>query len=111
MPNRFLKKQPCYLKRKNRRQSCRNGGKTPTFGWDKFGRRSQDLPGRYVLNGSVYAARGDHVAAGGELVTRGTRILDMSPLRSIDIDTQDDLLLATAIESLGEGGATREGER
>ena len=51
------------------------------------------------------------VATGGELVTRGTRILDMSPLRSIDIDTQDDLLLATAIESLGEGGATREGER
>ena len=88
-----------------------DGEMTPTFGWDKFGRRSQDLPGRYVLNGSVYAARGDHVAAGGELVTRGTRILDMTPLRSIDIDTQDDLLLATAIESLGEGGATREGER
>ncbi|MBL0203938.1 MAG: hypothetical protein IPQ14_06305 [Candidatus Microthrix sp.] len=45
-----------------------------------------------------------------ELVTRGA-ILDMSPLRTgIDIDTQDDLLLATAIEAL-EGGATREGER
>ena len=40
-----------------------DGEMTPTFGWDKFGRRSQDLPGRYVLNGSVYAARGDHVAA------------------------------------------------
>lgn len=75
------------------------GKMDPAFGWDSFTTRSQDLPPRFTLNGSVYVARGDYMAGGGELVAPGTRILEMPGLRSIDVDTNDDLRVATALEA------------
>lgn len=52
--------------------------------------RRQDLPPVYVLNGAVYAARGDWLRRTRSFVTRETVAHVMPAERSIDIDTFDD---------------------
>ncbi len=68
----------------------------PVFGWDAFTRRSQDHPTRCRPNGAVYAIR-TALSDGTGFVGPGTRMVEMSARRSIDIDTALDFDIASAI--------------
>ncbi len=67
---------------------------TPLLGEENMGKRRQELPGAWVLNGAVYAARCDWFRETGLLVGRGTLGYPMPKARSVDIDTAFDLGLA-----------------
>ena len=58
--------------------------------------RRQDLPTAYALNGAVYVMSTADLRAGRPLVTPDTSAYIMPPERSIDIDTEIDLLIASA---------------
>lgn len=58
--------------------------------------RRQDLPTAYALNGAVYVMSTADLRAGRPLVTPDTSAYIMPPERSIDIDTEFDLLIASA---------------
>jgi CMP-N-acetylneuraminic acid synthetase len=69
----------------------REGMLEPLRGWDRPVARRQDAAATYVLNGAVYAARGEHVRAGGGLVGPGTVGVVMPRERSVDVDDALDL--------------------
>ena len=77
-----------------------DGKPLPLAGWEGFSRRRQDLPEAYQLNGAVYAAVASHLLGGGSLFDPHTAIVEMPSLRSIDIDTQEDLDLARIIDGM-----------
>lgn len=56
--------------------------------------RRQDLPPSYALNGAVYVARVEWLRKANTFVAEGTVGYVMPPERSVDIDTERDLLLA-----------------
>ncbi len=56
--------------------------------------RRQDMPAVYALNGAVYVARTDWLAAARTFVAAGTHAYIMPAGRSLDIDSETDLLLA-----------------
>lgn len=60
-------------------------------------RRVAELGEVRQVNGAVYAARWDHLQAGGALIDATTAFHDMPWRRSVDIDTAGDLALATAL--------------
>jgi N-acylneuraminate cytidylyltransferase len=61
--------------------------------------RRQDLPATYVINGAVYVARVDWYREHRGFLGPTTLAWRMPPERSIDIDTELDLLMAQAILS------------
>lgn len=71
------------------------GGRMAPFltGAEKAPRR-QDAPELYLLNGAVYVASTDWMAASGVFVDGGTLAYEMPAERSLDIDRPEDLELA-----------------
>lgn len=85
-----------------------DGELDPVFGWDALAARSQDQPIRYRLNGAVYAVRGEAIAGGVGFVTTGSRMIEMSAMCSVDIDTGQDFEFARALlRANGSSGHTR----
>jgi len=56
--------------------------------------RRQDLPAAFSLNGAIYVIRVDDLLASGKLIHPDTLAYRMDKLSSVDIDTEDDLLVA-----------------
>ena len=54
--------------------------------------RRQDLPAAYKLNGAVYSIRIADMLAQKKLILQDTQAVVMPRSRSLDIDTQDDLI-------------------
>ena len=57
--------------------------------------RRQDLPAAYVLNGAVYVASVGWLSDKGSFTATGAIGYVMPEERSVDIDTQDELMIAT----------------
>tara|TARA_B100001059_G_scaffold234887_1_gene278787 strand:- start:114 stop:809 length:696 start_codon:yes stop_codon:yes gene_type:complete len=57
--------------------------------------RRQDLPAAYVLNGAVYVARVGWLSDKGSFAAQGAIGYVMPEERSVDIDTQDEIMIAT----------------
>lgn len=68
----------------------------PVLGWDALHVRSQDREPVWAINGAVYAATTAYLRAGGALVGPETVAVPMPRSRSVDIDTEDDLVSAQA---------------
>jgi CMP-N,N'-diacetyllegionaminic acid synthase len=66
--------------------------------------RRQELPAAFVINGAVYVARVDWYRRHRGFLSAETVAWRMPPERSIDIDTELDLLVARAILSRGAHG-------
>jgi CMP-N,N'-diacetyllegionaminic acid synthase len=66
----------------------------PLFPPNEMPSRRQDAPLFFALNGAVYVAPTDHLAAGGGFLTAATVGYVMPKDRSFDIDTELDLRLA-----------------
>ena len=56
--------------------------------------RSQDLPERYVLTGTVDIVRSEHVKSHNELYGERIKLLSVDFIEATDIDTEDDLIMA-----------------
>jgi CMP-N,N'-diacetyllegionaminic acid synthase len=56
--------------------------------------RRQDAPPVFALNGAIYIAPTDYLAAGGDFITTKTFGYVMAKERSLDIDTELDLRIA-----------------
>jgi sugar O-acyltransferase (sialic acid O-acetyltransferase NeuD family) len=69
----------------------------PLLGWDRLVGRRQDAEPAYALNGAVYAARADHLRAGGKLVGPDTVAVPMPAERSVDVDDRIGLALASVL--------------
>lgn len=66
----------------------------------KESKQSQDLPSVYGLNGSIYLCSFDNLRKSRSLYSRNTRaLLVNSAIESLDIDTEDDWLIAEAVYS------------
>ena len=59
--------------------------------------RRQDLPKTYTLNGAVFVARSDWIIYQNDFLGPDTIGCKMPRARSIDIDSETDLVLANAI--------------
>lgn len=64
--------------------------------------RRQDAPPIFALNGAIYIAPTDYLAAGGDFITAGTVGHVMPKDRSFDIDTELDLRLADFLLTQGQ---------
>ena len=64
--------------------------------------RRQDAPPIFALNGAIYIAPTDYLAAGGDFITAGTVGYVMPKDRSFDIDTELDLQLADFLLTQGQ---------
>jgi CMP-N,N'-diacetyllegionaminic acid synthase len=53
----------------------------------------QSAPKVYILNGAVYVARCDHLMGGGDFIAEDTVARVMPKERSIDIDSEEDIVL------------------
>lgn len=82
---------PCKLKK------IVNGQLVPYNELEVEGTRRQDLATAFVRNGGIYAARADIVMQLGSLYGADCRPYIMPPERSMDIDTEFDLLLAESL--------------
>ena len=71
-----------------------DGSVRQLFPPDQIPTRRQDAPTVFALNGAIYVAPADYLAAGGEFITAGTVGYVMPKDRSFDIDTELDLRLA-----------------
>lgn len=78
------------------------GAVQPLFPPEQVPARRQDAPSIFALNGAIYIAPSDHLAAGGDFVTRGTVGYVMPKERSFDIDTELDLRLADFLLTEGQ---------
>ncbi|NSW54472.1 MAG: acylneuraminate cytidylyltransferase family protein [Armatimonadetes bacterium] len=56
--------------------------------------RSQDMPQKYRENGAVYVTRRDVLLAYQNRLGGHVRVVEMDPIRSIDIDHEEDFVLA-----------------
>ena len=66
--------------------------------------RRQDLPKTYALNGAVFVARSDWIIYQNDFLGPDTIGCEMPRVRSIDIDSETDLILANAIlKEMGPG--------
>lgn len=79
-----------------------DGAVQPLFPPEQIPSRRQDTPPIFALNGAVYVAPADHLAAGGGFVTVGTVGYVMPKDRSFDIDTELDLRLADFLLTEGQ---------
>ncbi len=73
------------------------GALEPLLGWERMASRRQDVAPTYQLNGAVYAARADHLRAGGALVGPRTAAVVMPAERSVDVDDAVGLALARVL--------------
>ncbi len=73
-------------------------------GADNFSRR-QDLPKTYALNGAVYVAECRWLETSRTFLTRETAAYRMPRERSVDIDNEMDLLVASVLLSEQTSGA------
>ncbi len=73
------------------------GTMQPLIPTDRFFARRQDLPPVYILNGAVYVANCKWLAEHKTFSTKETLGFIMPQERSMDIDTEIDLKLATLI--------------
>jgi CMP-N,N'-diacetyllegionaminic acid synthase len=78
---------------------------TPLLGEIVTSRR-QELPATFVINGAIYVARVDWYRRQQGFLSPETVAWRMPPERSIDIDTELDLLVARAIVSRGTRGSS-----
>ena len=74
----------------------------PLFPPDQVPARRQDAPPIFALNGAVYVAPTNHLAAGGAFLTAATLGYAMPKDRSLDIDTELDLRLADFLLTEGQ---------
>lgn len=74
-----------------------DGKMVPLIDLKDFPVRRQDLPKVYALNGAVYVARCDWLLETRSFLTRETIAYPMPTERSIDVDTEFDLILAEAM--------------
>lgn len=74
----------------------------PLFPPEQVPSRRQDAPPIFALNGAIYVAPADHLAAGGGFVTKDTVGYVMPKERSFDIDTELDLRLADFLLTEGQ---------
>jgi CMP-N,N'-diacetyllegionaminic acid synthase len=79
-----------------------DGRVKPLFPPHQVPSRRQDAPPIFALNGAVYVAPTDHLAAGGAFVTAATVGYPMPKDRSFDIDTELDLRLADFLLTEGQ---------
>lgn len=80
----------------------------PRLGWDAVAARRQDTVPTYRLTGAVYAARIDHLRAGGALVGPETVGIVTPGERAVDIDGPTDLLVARVLaDQAGSRGSMR----
>jgi N-acylneuraminate cytidylyltransferase len=70
----------------------------PLISEHHFVQRRQDLPASYSLNGAVYVARSDWIANNDSFVGPNTVGYVMPMERSVDIDSELDLIVAEALE-------------
>jgi CMP-N-acetylneuraminic acid synthetase len=67
------------------------GTMTPCLGWELLGKRSQDLPPAYGLNGALYVIPAADVRQCAPIMRPGVLPYVMSdPLEGLDIDTPED---------------------
>ena len=69
----------------------------PVLSGAERGVRRQDLPITYTLNGAVFVARSDWIIHQNDFLGPDTIGCKMPRVRSIDIDSETDLVLANAI--------------
>lgn len=79
-----------------------DGSVQPLFRADQIPARRQDAPPIFALNGAVYVAPTEHLAAGGAFLTPTTAGYPMPKERSFDIDTELDLRLADFLLTEGQ---------
>lgn len=68
--------------------------------------RRQELPTTYVLNGAIYVAQCGWLRATKKLIGEETLCYEMPRDRSVDIDTEMDLIVAEALINVSTGGDT-----
>lgn len=90
---------------------CEDGTLDPVFGWDALRRGGHEHEATYRLNGAVYVVRSERMRGGGDLVGPDTRAVIMPAYRSIDIDDESDLWMASLIHQAveREGPPTQDG--
>jgi CMP-N,N'-diacetyllegionaminic acid synthase len=82
----------------------------PVLGWDAVTARRQDAAPAYRLNGAVYAVRAQRIRDGAGLVGPDTTAVVMPLERSIDVDDELDLALASLVaDRPGPGGSPSAG--
>ena len=59
--------------------------------------RSQEMPEKYRENGAVYVTRLGALRHYGNRLGGDVRVIPMDPVRSVDIDSEEDFLLAQAV--------------
>ncbi len=69
----------------------------PAFSLQYFTLRRQDLPRTYVPNGAIYISKPEYLKQNRNFFGDGTLAFIMPKERSVDIDTEIDLILAEAI--------------
>jgi len=74
-----------------------NGLLTPLFEKESQISRRQDLPGAYIVNGAVYVTKCDWLIENKTIMNNETVGFIMPQERSVDIDTEVDLLVFEAI--------------
>lgn len=79
-----------------------DGRVQPLFPPDQIPVRRQDAPPVFALNGAIYIAPSNYLAAGGGFITKDTVGHAMPKNRSFDIDTELDLKLADFLLSEGQ---------
>ena len=66
--------------------------------------RRQDLPKTYALNGAVFVARSDWIIYQNDFLGPDTIGFEMPRVRSIDIDSETDLVVANVLlKEMGPG--------
>jgi CMP-N,N'-diacetyllegionaminic acid synthase len=73
----------------------------PLFGEKFFRMRRQELPQTYIPNGAIYISKPDYLKQNGNFFGERTLPYIMPEERSVDIDTEVDLILAEAIIKKG----------
>jgi N-acylneuraminate cytidylyltransferase len=71
----------------------------PLSGWDGFRKRRQDLPAAFIPNGAVYIAEVLWLCRTRSFYGPDTVAYVMPRARSIDLDTEEDCLIADALLS------------
>ncbi len=67
-----------------------NNKTIPTFDWQKFKLRKQDLPKSFSPNGAIYISTPENIEKNNGFYTENLAIYEMPQERSIDIDEQSD---------------------
>jgi N-acylneuraminate cytidylyltransferase len=78
------------------------GMATPLFPADQIPGRRQDAPPIFALNGAIFMARTDYLAHGGAFLAGRTMTYVMPKERSLDIDTELDLTIASFLLCQGQ---------